>query len=376
MNKKPLVLAIASAGLLASATPASAFTLAEGQIEDAGKWAFDISGYFIPVIAHAEASGEAISGRDFNGVDVSTSAEIHFQPRIELTNGMTVGANVELEGETNGDTIDESYVFVESKYGKLVMGSDNSVGYNMSLRAPSAIEIDDPAAGNAEAPIFLGDYLPVSAGVDSIYRGTLGTTKLELARNNDAKRVSYYSPSMAGLTFGLSYAHDDRQDNFGPTDCDTNAGTACRVIDTAIHYSVNISEIDIKASARHGSGKQGSTTPEVMGGGIQLGMGPVTLGSSYAEQKGHATDNGHAYDVGIVLDMPESPWAYSINFFEGENDEASGKDRYKYTLIGASYTYNQYLKSSVFFATADMDAAATNTDAKGKTGGVALTFAF
>lgn len=214
---------------------------------------------------------------------------------------------MEFEAETDGDQVDESYVFVKSKYGKLVFGSDNSAGYNMSLVAPSAVNLADPI--KPEQPVWVNDFLPTSLGLDSVYRGTLGTTRLENGRNNDAKRISYYSPEIGGLKLGFSYANDGLQDNFGPTNCDT---TSCNIFDAAAQYDLETDVFTLKASTRysHLEGPASVGNGEIFGGGLHLGFGPVTIGGSYAEQKNLAADNGHAFDAGIVLDLPDCPWAF------------------------------------------------------------------
>jgi len=51
--------------------------------------------------------------------DVSSDSEIHFNGRTTLDNGMTIGFRVELEGNTDSDQIDETYMFVEGKFGRI-----------------------------------------------------------------------------------------------------------------------------------------------------------------------------------------------------------------------------------------------------------------
>src|SRR3546814_8820384 len=54
----------------------------------------------------------------------SPDAEIWFNIRSVLDNGTVVGGHVELEGSTEGDQIDESYLFVEKHdIGRIEVGS-------------------------------------------------------------------------------------------------------------------------------------------------------------------------------------------------------------------------------------------------------------
>ena len=62
------------------------------------------------MVAYASTGGNGVAGSDFDGLDVSTNTEILFLPSITLDNGIRIGANFQLEGETDGDQIDESDV--------------------------------------------------------------------------------------------------------------------------------------------------------------------------------------------------------------------------------------------------------------------------
>ncbi len=56
-------------------------------------------------------------------------SEIWFNVKGTLANGITVGARVELEANTESDTIDESYMFIEGAFGRLELGStDEAAG--------------------------------------------------------------------------------------------------------------------------------------------------------------------------------------------------------------------------------------------------------
>src|SRR3546814_17311751 len=68
---------------------------------------------------------------------------------------MKVGLDVQLEAETCGDQIDESYLWFQGDFGKLVLGSENSAAYLMSYGAPAADSAFDGADPNyAWSPFF------------------------------------------------------------------------------------------------------------------------------------------------------------------------------------------------------------------------------
>ena len=73
-----------------------------------------------------------------DGVDPKFDGEIHFEPKITLDNGLTIGANVQLEAGPDAltDTIDEAFVFLRGSFGEVIIGDRNSAGYEMTKFAP------------------------------------------------------------------------------------------------------------------------------------------------------------------------------------------------------------------------------------------------
>ena len=45
-----------------------------------------------------------MSGQDYSGFNQSSDAEVFFKGSTDLDNGLTIGVDVQLEGNTSGDT--------------------------------------------------------------------------------------------------------------------------------------------------------------------------------------------------------------------------------------------------------------------------------
>src|SRR5262245_58723732 len=73
--------------------------------------------------AVVDDDGEGEPGNRRNSVGFFQSAEIFFDGRTTLDNGLTVGARVELEGENANDQIDEAWVFFSGGFGEARIGS-------------------------------------------------------------------------------------------------------------------------------------------------------------------------------------------------------------------------------------------------------------
>ena len=117
----------------------------------AGAVNMGFSGYFTQGLGIASVdTGAGITARgfggttpDYDGIDMYTNAEIHFKPSITLDNGIKIGVDVQLEAgsSTNGDQIDESYISISGDFGKVILGSENSAGYKMTVAAPDVSQV-------------------------------------------------------------------------------------------------------------------------------------------------------------------------------------------------------------------------------------------
>ncbi len=354
----------------------------------AGALSMNVSGFYTTTLAYSSVTtGATLGAADFDGVDIFTNAEIWFQPSLTLDNGIKIAVDVQLEAGSgvNGDQIDESYMTVSGNFGKVIIGSENSVGYKMTIAAPDVSHI---FAQSSSLTGFV-PYSSATAGAD-LFRRTLGTTYIENNGNNDAQRLSYFSPTFSGFQFGISYARDAGQGN-GAVD---NNAVVSDIIDIAATYHGSFGEVDVGVSARYGtaSAPLGGQDPEVWGGGLNLTWNGFTLGGSYAEQDGSPAQggvanarDGRSYDVG--LGYASGPWAYSLTYFDGENiDNEAGiplgsKEQLQTIMLAAEYALSSNFKVGAFVAntdfTEDADPGGVGAgDVEGTVVGVSAKFTF
>jgi predicted porin len=366
--------------LTTTAIAVTGFAGAANAVEvTAGALTMGIGGYMTNTIAYSSVGGAGVGAADYDGVDILTNAEIHFKPSLTLDNGITIGADVQLEAASNTgtDQIDESYMFIKGDFGQVLIGSENSAGYKMTVAAPDVSMI---FANSSSLSAF------VPYGAAGTFRGTLGSTYIENNRNNDANRITYFSPRFSGLQLGVSYAADSGQVNGA-----VNRNTAVTdIIDIGANYSGSFGGVDINASARYGTATGNptaavTTDPEIWGGGLSLGFSGFTIGGSYAEQDGTALRDGRSYDVG--LGYSNGPWAYSLTYFNGENiDNDAGvplgsKEQLETIMLAARYTVSPNFKVGAFVAntefTEDADLAGLSfNDVEGTVVGVSAQFTF
>ncbi len=201
---------------------ASAFATSAQAVD----WEVKVGGYMEQYAAWASPDVTGLVSDDYDGINSKQDSEIHFLPSITLDNGLKIGANVQLEGFSGGDNIDEAFLFIDGSFGRVLLGSENSAGYLMHYGAPDVTFLNVnsgsltafiPFSGTVTGQAFIPgtntpDIVSLTVGRD-IFRGTLGSTYLENGLNNDAQRFTYFTPRFAGFQFGISYARDPLQDN-------------------------------------------------------------------------------------------------------------------------------------------------------------------
>ncbi len=273
---------------------------------------------------------------DRDHFDQKSDSEIIFSGSTTLDNGIQFGVNVQLEGNTSGDTIDESYAFIEGDFGRVLLGSENSAGYLMSVAAP-----------NVGIGINTGDqidWVPIDNEA-GFFRGTLGSTFVENNAVNDVNRLTYFTPRFSGLQGGITYTPDaEEDDNTQPSE---NASFHDG-IDFGLNFTESFGGFDVSTYGRYGIASNdapGGDDPEVFSTGLSIGYAGFTVGGSYANQDDAGANEGQSFDVGASYGT--GPWAVSVTYFEGEAEgdtTASGDEEISTVEVAASYALGPGIK--------------------------------
>ena len=158
-----------------------------------------------------DSEGEIGNERNTDGF--FNDAEIHFKGSTVLDNGLEVGARVELEGETDGDQIDEAWISFSGGFGEVHIGSEDDALANGCIVPPGG-------TGNFSA------FSPNQWGANTVTSGHAGnllssnTVCAGVDDRGDAQKILYVSPSFSGFQLALSYTPnggDERHtDGVGP----------------------------------------------------------------------------------------------------------------------------------------------------------------
>src|SRR5690606_24129692 len=291
--------------------------------------------------------------------DFFREAEIHFKGEVALDNGMKVGLDVQLEAETCGDQIDESYLWFQGDFGKVVLGSENSAAYLMSYGAPAADANFDGADPNyAWAP----------------FADKFGESTFAYAPNmtSDSEKITYFSPRFGGFGFGVSYTPDNTEDQGSSAiparDNDsaayagrTGASAQSDIVELGVNYEQKFDGFGVLAGLTYGFANDVERGAQLPGdpdekkqrewsAGLNLTFGGFTVGGGYWWNNGGLSSDGdyEAYTAGLAWANGPLRLAASYMNYEIESGNVGGRfavenpgddlemDRY---VVGASYVY-------------------------------------
>jgi outer membrane protein OmpU len=359
----------------------------------------NVGGYVSEWISYTKQDdvGDRSNGRSgkLTQFDQWSDKEIHFNGRTTLDNGLTIGFRIELEGNTDAtDQIDETYMFVEGRFGRLELGSINNVQYRMGYNAPEAQTRPWVNEGN------VANILANPAG-SSLADSTLGTTRSRFF-DNDSEKLNYYTPRFEGFQFGLSYIPNSAQDRNGGPDPISNAYS--RGWAAAANFVRTFGAFDVAASAgyQRWQGPQLTTTtdaddPSQWNLGLQLGYAGFKVGGSYGKitdgrtgSSGNAATasstgtganrvEGRAWDTGIMYTF--GPASVSLDYLNGRNDDCpvagatatcSGDDKFTMLSLAGKYTLGPgvNLEATLWTAKIRGNNPTTDTDDNKATGGI------
>ena len=220
---------------------------------------------------------------EYNNFDLMGNAEIYFSGKTKLKNDIEIGAMVQLKAGTDSDTanhvVDETYMTVDSKIGRIIAGNVKNVSNQMSVTSPSASSI-----GVQETDFTR--ILVVPAG--------FAYNKATYALLDDVStKLSYITPTFADLTLGVSLMPGNKtkgKDSNNLLIPNDGIKLFKYGVDAAALYEHDFDQIRLSASATYTVYKpnlRANANPgkekniKEYGGGLNVGFGNWTVGGSY-----------------------------------------------------------------------------------------------
>ena len=219
-------------------------------------------------------------------VAIRQEGEVHFKGSTVLDNGLEVGVRIELEGETDGDQIDESWAYVSGSFGTLRVGNDDPAAIQLATAAPYP------------------DYI---FNGNSPYFSPSGAFLTTFPYDSDAASVIYFTPALGGLSVGVSYAPEggDADGNI-----EARAGGGASAYARAMDSDDQVASVGIRYDGSMGMDMgiaaaagwtQFTDNEDGMNVGLSLSMGSFAVGGSYMDREvDTGTDPEPTYDVGAT----------------------------------------------------------------------------
>ena len=292
--------------LLGTTALAFAGAMGAGSASAADMLSVGVGGFMEQWVGFTDRSDSADSTVE-GGISQWSDSEIHFKGKLESDSGLTFSVKVELEGNTTGDTIDESQLTVGGSFGQIVLGSE-----------------DHPAAlmhyGNQDVGVgYCGD---------TFWTGVVGCSrndKLGLGTNGwivggDEQKIAYYTPRMSGVQLGAAYIpdHETEDGNYLPGGNDRDG------FSVAANVQHNIGDASVAASAGHYQVSTGAGEDQTFSNfGLQVGFGAFGFNVAYAEHEdgdGDDTDTGDYNLTSAGAKYSDGPMAVSLTHMMGDAD--------------------------------------------------------
>lgn len=348
--KKVLLSTAALAALVMVGTPAHADTTFEGTV----------GGYMKAYLGWAntdESSLPAPGDADTQDFDFVRDTELHFNFEGTTDNGLTFGAQIELEVD-NGDGagVDETYGYVSGSWGRVNFGSEDGAAYLLQVAAPSA-DTNLDGLRTFVNPFNYGQTDLAGHNLSNGLRTVAAHLSTEMDYDNDlttgADKLTYLTPVFSGFQAGLSWTPDtdnfaDVSNTFGGFNLDDQNNEFGQAWEIGGRWEGNFNNVGINVGG-------GYTTVDmendVFGGvvfedfdewnvGLDLNIGAFGVGTAYTENNGGVSADGDEETWVVGVDYTTGPYVIGASYLDkeieiGANDDIES-DRW---AGGVTYSY-------------------------------------
>lgn len=284
-------------------------------------------------------------------LDNKHNSEVCVIGETTLDIGLTIGVNIQIEANSEGDSIDESYLYIQSPtYGQLIVGDEDNAAYLLHVTAPDGgISVDS------------GDMVKVrmfETGGGVLFDSPLATTNLRV-NDNDSGKFTYISPRLEGFQVGLSYIPIFTSSGGDNNSALTRAGSGDNGrasgqhdgVAASVNYKGNLADdVKLQASAGtvwaqsySGGSNMSNSDLRAYNAGAQLSYAGFAIGGGWMlVPQGQRTSttrfNGSSYSVGASYEF--GPYLVGLQYFNGTNNKTTsgGKDRLEEAAISGTYT--------------------------------------
>ncbi len=396
--------------ILYGTTALMAVGLMAGTAVAAEKISLGLGGYWAAQASFGNNESDA-AGADSGLRDhgFGQESEIYFSGKTTMDNGIKVGVMVQLEGETSGDQIDNTYIWSSGSFGRIEYGE--TWGPSLLMSYGTVGEKNRTGDFTSHVPFVTLNGLNFNS-----YGGGAGVNGLP------SEKLGYYTPRMGGFQVGVSYAPEPKNASAtGTRDSDQGTQVGAEMVDLGINYTGDFSSMKVgifgsyytsqteggAPTAAVAAVAQSTSTTQTAGGDaivtLATAIVPAAAGAAAAaDVDGHSvgaqvSSNGvrvggrytRHTDIGgagldrvnwrVGADYSSGAWGVGATYHVAEQDvTASTEDSSTYLSVGASYNLSPGVQmyGGVLFVTYDDDAGAAASEGENSFGilGTKLSF--
>jgi outer membrane protein OmpU len=258
---------------------------------------------------------------DISGQDSSTrnyvfkqDVEVYFLGETVLDNGLTVGARVELEGQTSGDQIDAVFAYFSGGFGEIRFGDTGEAMAQLCYLVPSA-----SAIFGADSPNFNFS----NAGING-YGATNGTC---YGVDDKSTKIVYFSPNFAGFSFAASFTPDNTEDTRNTLDGagtrlknDTNQNSENFSVGASFTHDFNGVNLIAGGGATWSLDKENSTADlrTDYNAYAQVGFSGFTVGGALGYRQNRGADGSDDMVWGLGVTYNWDAWTVGLGYTNGD----------------------------------------------------------
>ena len=257
--------------------------------------------------------------------------EVYFLGETVLDNGLTVGARVELEGQTQtADQIDAVYAYFSGGFGELRFGDTGEAMAQLCYLVPSA-----SAIFGADSPNFNFSNAGIAGAGNRNIGGYGATNGTCYGVDDKSTKIVYFSPNFAGFSFAASFTPDNTEDTRNTlqgagTRLKINSGQNSENFSVGANFTHDFNGINLIAG---GGGtwsfdRENSAADERhdYNAYAQVGFSGFTIGGAmgYRQNRGGDGSDDLIYGAGITYNW--DAWTVGIGYTHGRYEIGQGGD--------------------------------------------------
>lgn len=320
-----------------------------------------------------EDRGAGSATDDANTINFNTDTEVHFTVEGTADNGLEYGAVIELEADVNGNdqfkngglNADKAYLFAQGGWGRVELGSNTDAAQALSVNSATFASGTGGVDGDFYRYTPSGNGFPAGT-ISAALTGFGGIIRPELPlayfgngtdvaagagvfgagnTNEDANKVTYYSPRIAGFQAGVSFVPNTDVAGFSQP---TGSFGYDDVVAGGLNFTTQWDQFAIKAAAtgEYGNNKAGGTGVtgtsqhlKAWNAGGNVSFAGFTVGGSYGDWTDTLGDGRDAdyWDAGVGYAF--GPWSASASYFQSKTDNigSDSEDKFQNIVVGADY---------------------------------------